>query len=265
MHLTGTREQAVADGNKAFPVNKGGLCIKGWSAPATLNHPERLLTPLARQVDGSFTPISWDEALGKIVQKIEYVQNRYGQNAIGIFGGGGLTNEKVYLLGKFARVALRTANIDYNGRFCMSSAAAASNKAFGVDRGMPFPLEDIPQAEVVLLIGSNIAETMPPMMQYLDAQRNRGGHLITVDPRITTTAQSATLHLSITPGTDAALANGLLHILIRDGLLDEEYIRERTEGFEQVKALATTYWPERVERITGIPEKKTASGCAYAG
>lgn len=256
MHLTGPREQALADGNKAFPVNKGGLCIKGWSAPATLNHPERLLTPLAREVDGSFTPISWDDALSIIVQKINYVQNRYGQNAMGIFGGGGLTNEKVYLLGKFARVALKTTNIDYNGRFCMSSAAAASNKAFGVDRGMPFPLEDIPHAEVVLLIGSNIAETMPPMMQYLDAQRNSGGHLITVDPRITTTAQSATLHLSLTPGTDAALANGLLHILIRDGLIDEEFIRARTEGFEQVKALATTYWPERVERITGVPEKK---------
>ncbi|TMC24378.1 MAG: nitrite reductase [Chloroflexi bacterium] len=256
MHLSGTREQAVADGNKAFPVNKGGLCIKGWSAPATLNHPERLLTPLAREVDGSFTPISWDEALARIVQKIHYVQSLYGHHAIGIFGGGGLTNEKVYLLGKFARVALRTANIDYNGRFCMSSAAAAANKAFGIDRGLPFPLEDIPQAEVVMLIGSNIAETMPPMMQYLDAQRNRGGHLITVDPRITTTAQAATLHLSLTPGTDAALANGLLHILIRDDLLDEEYIRERTESFEQVKALAATYWPERVERITGVPEKK---------
>lgn len=254
MHLIGPPEKATVAGNHTFPVNKGGLCIKGWHAATTLAHPERLLKPLVRQSSGSFASVSWDEAFERIVQAIQTAQRRYGPQAVGIFGGGSLTNEKAYLLGKFARVALGTPSIDYNGRFCMSSAAAASLQAFGLDRGLPFPLEDITQTEVILLVGSNITETMPPMMQYLEAQRGRGGKLITVDPRYTPTAHSSVLHLCLTPGSDVALANGLLHILIRDGLIDEEYIHSRTEGFELVHAEAATYWPERVERITGVSQ-----------
>ena len=170
-----------------------------------------------------------------------------------MFGGGSLTNEKAYLLGKFARVALGTSNIDYNGRFCMSSGAAAATMAFGLDRGLPFPLEDIPQATTILLAGANIAETMPPLMQYFEAQRSRGGTVIVVDPRRTPTAAWADRHLAIRPGTDAALANGLLHVLIRDDLIDAAYIRDRTDGFEQVRQIAAVYWPENVEQLTGVP------------
>lgn len=255
IHLNGSCEQATITGNDAFPVNKGRLCIKGWTANVPLAHPDRLLTPLARDAHGALVPVTWDEALTSVVQAFQHAQASYGRDAVGIFGGGSLTNEKAYLLGKFARVALRTSQIDYNGRFCMSSAAAASNKAFGIDRGLPFPLEDIPQAEVIMLVGSNVAETMPPMMQYFESQRGNNGQLIVVDPRSSVTAQSAALHLCLIPGSDAALANGLMHILIRDGLIDLNYIHERTEGFDQVKAIAATYWPERVERITGVSEK----------
>jgi assimilatory nitrate reductase catalytic subunit len=175
---------------------------------------------------------------------------------VGVFGGGSLTNEKAYLLGKFARVALRTSQIDYNGRFCMSSAAAASTKAFGLDRGLPFPLADIAQTGAILLIGSNLAETMPPVMQYFHEQAARGGSLIVVDPRATPTTAASTLHLQITPGADAALANGLLYIAIKEGYLDETFIAERTCGFEDVRRMASSYWPARVERITGIPERQ---------
>jgi assimilatory nitrate reductase catalytic subunit len=136
----------------------------------------------------------------------------------------------------------------------MSSAAAASLQALGIDRGLPFPLEDIAEAEVICLIGSNSAETMPPVMQYFEEQRRNGGQLIVVDPRASLTTRNATCHLRLTPGTDAALAYGLLHILIRDELIDYSYIQERTEGFEKVRALAASYWPERVERITGVSE-----------
>ena len=201
-------------------------------------------------------PASWDEALSLVAHKIKKLQQQYGNDAIGMFGGGSLTNEKAYLLGKFARVALATAQIDYNGRFCMSSAAAASTIALGLDRGLPFPVEDIAQAEIVLLVGCNLAETMPPLMQYFEVQQQNGGKLIVVDPRASATARSAALHLRLIPGSDAALANGLLHILIRDGLIDTDYITARTDGYAQVKALAATYWPERVERITGVPEAK---------
>ena len=213
--------------------------------------------PLIREAKGGkLNPASWEEALDRIASEVQRIQKNFGRDAAGVFGGGGLTNEKGYLLGKFARVALRTSQIDYNGRFCMSSAAAASIKAFGMDRGLPFPLADIPHAESILLIGSNAAETMPPVMQYFEAQSRNGGSLIVVDPRATPTAEAADLHLQITPGTDAALANGLLNIAIRQGYIDEEFIANRTTGFERVRHSVSSYWPDRVERITGIPERQ---------
>ena len=254
MRLSGPREAAVVDGDEAFPVNKGALCIKGWTSAEALAHPDRLLSPLVRNAAGELVPSSWDEALDRVGEAFLKTRAEFGADAVGIFGGGSLTNEKAYLLGKFARVALGTANIDYNGRFCMSSAAAAGIRALGMDRGLPFPLEDIAKAEVVLLSGANVAETMPPIMQYFEAQRASGGVMVVSDPRRTATARGADLHLRLTPGTDAVLANGLLHLLIRDDLIDHDYIRDRTEGFERVRQIAATYWPERVERITGVPE-----------
>ena len=239
-----------------FPTNRGGLCQKGWTAADLLADPGRLLAPLVRdRPRGSLRPATWEEALDRITGAIRNIQKKYGRDAVGVFGGGGLTNEKAYALGKFARVALRTSQIDYNGRFCMSSAAAASLKAFGIDRGLPFPLADIPLADTILLVGSNVAETMPPAMQYFQQQKKRGGSLIVVDPRATPTAAVSTLHLQITPGTDAALANGLLHIAIKAGSLDEDFIAARTEGFDLVRRIASSYWPSRVERITGIAEQ----------
>ena len=218
-----------------FPTNKGGLCQKGWTSTDLLDHPDRLTTPLVRgSKDGHLRPASWEEALDRVTAGIQAAQKIYGREAVGIFGGGGLTNEKAYWLGKFARVALRTPHIDYNGRFCMASEAAASIKAFGIDRGLPFPLEDIPGAEAILLIGGNPAETMPPIMQYFERQRENGGALIVADPRRTATAEAGDLvHLQLTPGTDTALANGLLHVAAADGLLDHDFISSRTSGWEK--------------------------------
>ncbi|MGH7879472.1 MAG: molybdopterin oxidoreductase family protein, partial [Candidatus Binataceae bacterium] len=239
---------------RQFPTNKGGLCQKGWTAGELLSHRERLTTPLVRDSRaGELRPASWDEALSRVVAEIRRVQERHGRDAVGVFGGGALTNEKAYLLGKFARVGLRTSNIDYNGRFCMASAAAAGIKAFGLDRGLPFPLEDLQNAEVILLVGGNVAETMPPIMQYFDEQRRRGGRLIVMDPRATVTARAATLHLQLTPGADAAVANGLLHIAIAQGLIDLEFIALRTNNYDAVRRIVASYWPERVERLSGVP------------
>jgi assimilatory nitrate reductase catalytic subunit len=241
-----------------FPVNRGGLCAKGWTAAELLDHKDRLLTPLVRKDPADrgspLREASWDEAYERIVAGIERCQFEYGLDSVGAFGGGGLTNEKAYTLGKFVRVALRSASIDYNGRFCMSSAATAANRALGVDRGLPFPLEDVAQARTVLLVGANPADAMPPSMQYLDAGRAEGARHIVVDPRRTPTAAGAYRHLQPLPGTDLALANGLLHIAVRQGLVDEAYIRDRTTGFEQVRAAVAAYWPERVERMTGVSE-----------
>jgi assimilatory nitrate reductase catalytic subunit len=259
IRLGGADGVLAVSGDADFPVNKGALCIKGFTSADTLAHPERLLTPLIRSSRGSLEPASWDAALDRIASGIRAVQDAHGPHAVGVFGGGSLTNEKTYLLGKFARVGLRTSNIDYNGRFCMSSAAGAAIKALGADRGLPFPVEDIARADVILLVGSNPAETMPPLMQYFQAQRAAGGTLIVVDPRRTLTAQSATLHLRLTPGSDAAVANGLLHLLVKRGAVDLDFVRERTEGFEQLRGVLATYWPERVEKITGVSEAQLVS------
>ena len=249
-----------------FPSNNGGLCQKGWTSAELLSHPERLTAPLVRESkDGELRRATWDEAIEFVSKGVRRIQREYGQNAMGIFGGGGLTNEKAYTLGKFARVALRTSQIDYNGRFCMASAAAASLKAFGIDRGLPFPLADIAQTDTVLLVGSNVAETMPPAMQFFDAQRKRGGNQIVVDPRATPTAKAATLHLQITPGTDSTLAIGLLHIAMKAGYVDQTFIDTRTNDFELARRTAASYWPERVERITGISERQLRHAAELLG
>jgi len=241
------------EGDAAFPVNRGALCIKGWTSTEPLHAAGRLLAPLVRDEAGELVETSWDEALDRIEVGIRSTQDRHGRDAVGVFGSGALTNEKAYAVGKLARAVLRTQSIDYNGRYCMSSAATASMRALGLDRGLPFPVEDLGEADAVLLAGSNVAETMPPLVQYLERVRARGGAIIVIDPRRTATARAGTLHLRASPGTDAVVANGLLHVIVRDGLVDDSYVRERTEGFDDVRALVAGYWPERVERLTGVP------------
>lgn len=236
-----------------FPVNRGALCGKGRTAPAVLAAGVRLTGPLVRGAGGELAPASWDEALERVADGLRGTRAEHGADAVGVFGGGGLTNEKAYALGKFARVVLGTSQIDYNGRFCMSSAAAAHQRAFGLDRGLPFPLEDIPRTGCVILVGSNLAETMPPALRYLTELRENGGRLIVIDPRRTRTAEQADLHLAPRPGTDLALALGMLHLVVADGRVDEEFVRTRTNGWDEARAGAMAHWPELVERLTGVP------------
>ncbi|MFD5323133.1 molybdopterin oxidoreductase family protein [Streptomyces sp. NPDC127092] len=237
-----------------FPVNRGALCGKGRTAPAVLSSRVRLTEPLVRCPDtGALKPATWEEALSAVAEGLHRTRADHGSDAVGVFGGGGLTNEKAYTLGKFARLVLGTSQIDYNGRFCMSSAAAAHQRAFGLDRGLPFPLEDIPKTGCVILVGSNLAETMPPALRYLTELKENGGRLIVVDPRRTRTAEQADLHLAPRPGTDLALALGMLHLVVAEGRVDEEFVAARTEGWEAARAGAMSHWPEHVERITGVP------------
>ncbi|WP_034272306.1 molybdopterin-dependent oxidoreductase [Actinospica robiniae] len=243
-------EPARVAGREDFPVNEGALCGKGAAAAAVLDPAVRLTVPLVRDAkDAPLRPATWDEALERVAR--EFAARPAA--AVGIFGGGGLTNEKAYLLGKFARAVLRTPNIDYNGRFCMSSAAFAQLRAFGVDRGLPFPVRDLRETGAILLVGANVADTMPPILRHFTAQRDAGGWFAVVDPRRTRTAEQADVHVQPVPGTDLALANGLLHIVVATGLCDEEYVAARTSGFEEVRRMVAGYWPERVEQITGVP------------
>jgi assimilatory nitrate reductase catalytic subunit len=209
-----------------------------------------------RSPAGELVPAPWDEALDLVASRLAAIRAEDGPDAVAVFGGGGLTNEKAYQLGKFARVALGTANIDYNGRFCMSSAAAAANRALGVDRGLPFPLADLGRADAVVLLGSNLAETMPPAVAHLAGARARGG-LVVVDPRRSATADLASdgagLHLQPVPGTDLVVLLALLHVVLAEGLADTAYLRERTTGLEEVRRGAALWWPERAEQVCGVP------------
>jgi len=245
------RTQRNAESNPSG--QEGALCRKGWTAAGLRGSRERITSPLVRdRASGELTAVDWDTALDIVAERLTAIREEHGADANAVFGGGGLTNEKAYLLGKLARVALGTAMIDYNGRWCMSSAATAGNQAFGIDRGLPFPLADIEEADVLVLVGSNLAETMPPAARHLDRLRSRGGRVVVVDPRVTSTAARADHVLQPVPGTDLAVALGLLHLIDAAGAVDEAYVRERTTGFEDVRRSVAAWWPERVERVTGV-------------
>lgn len=244
---------------RAFPTNRGGLCQKGWTSASVLVASDRLTTPLVRGPDGALHPAGWTETLDHLAERLCAIRNEHGADAVAVFGGGGLTNEKAYQLGKFARLALGTANIDYNGRFCMSSAAAAANRSLGLDRGLPFPVTDLDGAQAVLLVGSNPAETMPPFVAHLAGARARGG-LVVVDPRRSATAELAAdgagVHLQPAPGTDLALLLGLAHVVVAEGLSDDDYLAARTSGLERMRGFLAAWWPERTEQVTGVPAEE---------
>ncbi|MGH3457188.1 molybdopterin oxidoreductase family protein [Aeromicrobium sp.] len=247
---------------RQFPTNLGGMCRKGWTSTELLGVADRITSPLRRVSTsstgvGTFEEVSWDEALDDIAARVRAIGAECGSDAVAVFGGGGLTNEKAYQLGKFARLALRTRLIDYNGRFCMSSAAAAANRGLGIDRGLPFPLADLQDGDAVLLLGSNLADTMPPSVQHLGPVRERGG-LVVVDPRRSATARltddGAGEHAQPVPGTDLILLLGLLHVVLADGLADVAYLESRVTGLDDVRRSVAEWWPQRVAATTGVSE-----------
>lgn len=245
-----------------FPTNQGRLCRKGATAAALLgDHEDRITTPLRQLRDetgrrtGEFEELGWEEALDHIAARVREIQEAHGPDALGVFGSGGLTNEKTYALGKFARLALGTSQIDYNGRFCMSSASKASTMVFGLDRGLPFPLTDLDEACTILLLGSNVADTMPPFVQHLEGAREAGG-LTVVDPRRSNTAEltaaGAGTHIAPVPGGDLVLLLALAHVVLAEGFADQEYLAERVSGLEEFRRAVSAWWPERAQAETGV-------------
>lgn len=241
-----------------FPVNEGRLCPKGVTAYLQVYHPDRLLYPLIKR-DGMFERSSWDEALDLLVSRFKELQSRHGKDSIGVYSGSSLSTEKTYLMGKFARAGLGTRYVDYNGRLCMVSAAAGNSKAFGIDRAAN-PWSDIPLAEVLL-----IAETFPVLNKFLWKQRDMGGRWIVVDRRETPTARQGDIHLRLRPGTDVALANAMLNVLIHMGLTDEGFIAARTNGWAETRELALRYTPQIASEITGVPAEKIVQAARLYG
>jgi assimilatory nitrate reductase catalytic subunit len=246
-----------------FPVNRGMLCPKGVKRYLQNDHPDRLLTPLIRTSHG-FREAEWPEALDLVASRIQDTQERYGRDAFALLSGASLTNEKAYLMGKLARTALRTRNIDYNGRLCMVAAGAANRKAFGLDRAAN-PWSDIPLAKCIVVAGANIGECFPILTDYLWRARDNGARIIVIDPRLTPVARTADLFLPVRPGRDSALMNGLLHVCIERGWIDREFIEAHANGFESVRETVKSYTPSRTAGITGVPAASIEKAAEWWG
>jgi anaerobic selenocysteine-containing dehydrogenase len=235
-------------GNPEHPVNLGKLCPKGLSEHYTLEAENRARYPLLRK-NGKLTRVDWDEALGTMAEKFQAVREKYGPQAVGVVSTGQLVTEEFYTLGKLAQLGLGTRNYDGNTTLCMASAVSGYKRSFGSD-GPPGAYEDLTKADVIFLIGANIADNHPILCQHLEANPRKT--LIVADPRVTKTAMMADVFLPVKPRSDIALINGIMHILIANGLINREYIAAHTSGFEELEQSLRQYTPERVAEITGL-------------
>ncbi|AFL99364.1 putative anaerobic dehydrogenase [Desulfitobacterium dehalogenans ATCC 51507] len=257
--------QAVTvEGNQDSPVNRGRLCVKGLYEWKFLQHPERATSPMIRKKD-KLEPVSWEEALTFMINKMEEIRNEKGPKAIGVYHTGQLLLEEYYALGKLAKGVIGTPNVDSNTRLCMASAVKGTIRSFGTD-GSPGCYEDVDEGEVLLIFGANPAEMHPQLWQRILHNREvKGTKIIVADPRTTLPAQIADIHLPLRPGTNIALLNAMIHVLIRENLLDEEMIDEHTVGFSAVKALVEDYPPGRGEELTGIPAETIVEAALLFG
>ena len=239
-----------------FPFNKGMLCPKGVKRYLQGSHPDRLTTALVRDTNApsGFSPIAYADAIARVSAEVARLQATYGHGSVAVLGGASLTTEKTYLLGKFARVCLKTPYIDYNGRLCMVSAGAANKKAFGIDR-VTSPWADMIGTGVIWAAGSNVAECSPITTNYLWQAREQGAKIIIQDPRITPIARTCDLYLPVRPGRDAALFAGVLQIMIERDWIDRAFIDAHTTGFDAVEAYCRDWTLARTADITGVPAR----------
>ena len=248
-------------GNPDHPVNRGMLCPKGLSEHHTINADNRARYPLLRR-GGSMQRVTWDDALTTMAARFRDVQARYGPGAVGVISTGQLVTEEFYAMGKLIQLGLGTPNYDGNTTLCMSTAVQGYKRSFGSD-GPPGAYEDLERADVIVLIGANVAENHPILCWRL--RSNPNATIIVVDPRVTKTAMMADLHLPLRPRSDLALINGLIHIVIEHNLTDREYIDRYTTGFEALRDSVREYTPERVAEITGLtPELIFRTAWTYA-
>ena len=239
-----------------FPFNQGMLCPKGVKRYLQQAHPDRLLHAYARDASSpeGFRELPYAEAIGRVAAAIDRIQREHGNDAFAVLSGASLTTEKTYLVGKFAHMCLRTANIDYNGRLCMVSAGAGNKKAFGIDRAAN-PWTDILAAEVVFIAGANVAECAPITTNYVWQAREQGAKVVVVDPRITPLARTCDVYLPVKPGRDTALFSGILHLMIEHDWLDHAFIAEHTVGFDAVAEHVQQWTPQRTAQVTGVAER----------
>jgi formate dehydrogenase alpha subunit len=252
-------------GDKESPVNRGGLCVKGRFGFDFVGHPDRLTKPLTRKegrsknvkVNGNlrdvFREASWDEALQMVADKLSQIKERYGPDSIGVLSSAKFTNEENYVVQKFVRAVLGTNNVDHCARLCHASTVVAALAAFG-DGAMSNSIADFAKVDLLFVIGSNTTECHPLIGRIIrQGVKWQGTKLVVADPRAIELSKLANVHLRHKPGTDVALLNAMMNVIISEGLHHKKFIKERTEGFEELAETLKRYTPEVAEEITGVP------------
>jgi anaerobic selenocysteine-containing dehydrogenase len=265
MYLGVKDGRAVAvQGDPDHPVNAGRLCPKGLCEHQMITAEGRLTTPLLRRSKGGpQEPATWDEAIGATVVGFRRLLAEHGPESVAVISTGQLVTEEFYALGKLVRAGLGLRHYDGNTTLCMASAVAGYKRSFGSD-GPPGAYADLETADCILLVGANIADNHPLLAPRV--LENRDATVIVVDPRVTKTAMVADLHLAVRPRSDISLVNGMIKVIIDEGLVDAEYVAAHTEGFEELAAHVAAYDLDRVAADTGVPaEDVRAAALASAG
>ncbi len=239
--------------NKDGP-GEGRLCIKGWSAHEFIHHPDRLTRPLIREGDG-FRESSWEEALNAVSEALSAAKDKYGPDSIAFLSSAKATNEENYLMQKLARAVFETNNVDHCARLCHASTVTGLVSSFG-SGAMTNSQEDVEESDVIFIIGSNTSEQHPLIARRIIKAVKSGSKLIVADPRKIKLVEYATVYLSHRPGADVALLNAMMNVVIEEGLHDVAFIGGRTEGFEDLKETVSTYTPESVEAVVGVPAEE---------
>lgn len=239
--------------SKTHPINRGKLCIKGWNAHHFVNSPKRLKTPLARK-GGRLAPVTWEEAISLVANELGKIKEKFGSDSVCVLSSAKCTNEENYLIQKFARAVLGTNNVDHCARLCHASTVTGLVASFG-SGAMTNSVPELMDADCVLVTGSNTIEQHPLIASWLLAAMENGTSIIVVDPREIPLARFAELYLQPRPGTDVAWINGMMHIILKEGMEDKEFIKKRTQEFEELAKVVEKYTPQYVEDISGIPKE----------
>jgi formate dehydrogenase alpha subunit len=244
------------------PVSQGALCAKGNAALEVLDHPDRLRNPLIKE-NGRFREAAWDEALGLVAERLSAVRAAYGPDALGFLASAKCSNEENYLFQGLAR-RLGTNNVDHCARLCHAPTVVGLSHSLG-SAAMTNPLPDLARADCVLIVGSNLAANHPTAARWIWQAKDRGATVIVADPRLTPTAWLADRFLQLRPGSDAALLNGMMHVVVNEGLADRDFLARRTTGFEALARHVQDYPPARAAELTGVPQAEiVAAARAYA-
>ncbi|MEO2078224.1 MAG: molybdopterin oxidoreductase family protein [Bacillus sp. (in: firmicutes)] len=252
-------------GNADHPINRGRLGPKGENQWYANNSPDRLLTPLIRK-HGALVSASWDEAMALIIQKTKQTLEQIGGNGVAIYSTGQSTIETYYTIGKIGRAGLHSHLLDANTRLCTATTEWALLQSFGAD-GVPASMDDVDVADSLMLFGHNPAETGTVLFERIMKRKRETGspYLIVVDVRKTLTAKEADLFLQLNPGTNLALLNGILHLVIREGVLDHPFIRNHTIDFDEVKKSVEPWTPELTAQVTGVPVEQIRKAAEVLG